>query len=208
MSSIRPRRSVLYLPASNERALEKAKELPVDALILDLEDAVAPEGKATARELACAAAVSDAYGMRELTIRVNGLGSPWHEEDLSAVCAAAPDGIVVPKVGMAREVRSLAVMGARAAGVAVWDGVYNDVRETAGFEEECRQGRELGFDGKTLIHPGKVEAANRTFAPSGEEVERARVTRHRLPAALWCLSARYSVRRSTIGWAGVCASPA
>jgi citrate lyase subunit beta / citryl-CoA lyase len=99
--SVRPRRSVLHLPASNERALEKAKTLPVNALILDLEDAVAPEAKAAARELACAAAVSGAYGMRELTIRINGVGSPWHEEDLSAVCAAGPDGIVVPKVGTA-----------------------------------------------------------------------------------------------------------
>ena len=98
VSDVRPRRSVLYLPASNERALEKAKTLPVDALILDLEDAVAPDAKVPARELACAAAVSGAYGMRELTIRVNGLGSPWHDDDLAAVCAAGPDGIVVPKV--------------------------------------------------------------------------------------------------------------
>ncbi|HEY6741014.1 MAG TPA: CoA ester lyase [Lapillicoccus sp.] len=245
MSSIRPRRSVLYLPASNERALEKAKQLPVDALVLDLEDAVTPDRKAAARELACSAAVSGAYGMRELTIRINGLGSPWHEADLAAASAAGPDGIVVPKVGTAEEVRSLAaameaaeapertalwamvetprailsceeigsassrltvfvlgtndlvkelgtlsvagrgpihtalslaVLGARAAGVTVLDGVYNDVRDPAGFEEECRQGRELGFDGKTLIHPGQVEIANRVFAPSDEEIETARRT--------------------------------
>jgi citrate lyase subunit beta / citryl-CoA lyase len=245
VTSVRPRRSVLYLPASNERALEKAKTLPVDALILDLEDAVAPDAKARARELACAAAASDAYGMRELTVRINGLGTPWHEEDLAAASATGPDGIVVPKVGTADEVRtlvaameaagapertalwamietpravlscaeigsaaprltvlvlgtndlvkelgtlpvagrgpiqtalSLAVLGARAAGVAVLDGVYNDVRDTTGFVEECRQGRELGFDGKTLIHPGQVEAANRIFAPSDEEVETARRT--------------------------------
>ncbi|HEU4997355.1 MAG TPA: CoA ester lyase [Lapillicoccus sp.] len=245
MSEVRPRRSVLYLPASNERALEKAKTLPVDGLILDLEDAVAPDAKATARELACAAAVSGAYGMRELTIRVNGLGTPWHDDDLVAACAAGPDGIVVPKVNSADEVRtlvrameaagapegtalwamvetpraileaavigsasdrltvfvlgtndlvkelgtlsvpgrapvytalSLAVLGARAAGVAVLDGVYNNVRDPEGFAAECRQGRELGFDGKTLIHPGQVETANRVFAPSDDDVETARRT--------------------------------
>ena len=245
MSEVRPRRSVLYLPASNERALEKAKALPVAGLILDLEDAVAPDAKTTARELACAAVVSGAYGMRELTIRVNGLGTPWHDDDLVAACAAGPEGIVVPKVNSADEVRtlvtameaagapertalwamvetpraileaaaigaasdrltvfvlgtndlvkelgtlavpgrapvytalSLAILGARAAGVAVLDGVYNDVRDADGFEAECRQGRELGFDGKTLIHPGQVEAANRVFAPSDEDVETARRT--------------------------------
>jgi citrate lyase subunit beta/citryl-CoA lyase len=245
VTEVHPRRSVLYLPASNERALEKAKTLPVDGLILDLEDAVAPDAKATARELACAAAVSGAYGVRELTIRINGLGSPWHDDDLVAACAAGPDGIVVPKVSSADEVRSLvsameaagapsrtalwamvetpraileaaaigsasprltvfvlgtndlvkelgiqpvasrapiqtalslAVLAARAAAVAVLDGVYNDVRDADGFEAECRQGRELGFDGKTLIHPGQVETANRVFAPSDEEVETARRT--------------------------------
>ena len=93
--AFRPRRSVLYMPSSNERALEKAKSIPCDGLILDLEDAVAPDAKSAARELACAAAVSGAYGMRELTIRINGLGSPWHEDDLAAVCAAGPAGIVV-----------------------------------------------------------------------------------------------------------------
>jgi citrate lyase subunit beta/citryl-CoA lyase len=245
VSEVRPRRSVLYLPASNERALEKAKSLPVDGLILDLEDAVAPDAKSAARELACAAAASGAYGMRELTIRINGLGSPWHEDDLAAVCAAGPAGIVVPKVSRADEVRSLAsamtaagapehtslwamvetpraildcvaigsaserltvlvlgtndlvkelgaqvvpgrtplvtalsmaVLGARAAGVAVLDGVYNDVRDADGFVAECRQGRALGFDGKTLIHPGQVETANRVFAPSDDEVDTARRT--------------------------------
>ncbi len=252
MSHVRPRRSVLYLPASNERALEKAKSLPVDALILDLEDAVAPEAKAVAREQACAAVASGAYGMRELTVRVNGLGSAWHDDDLAAVCAAGPDAIVVPKVDGADEVRSLvetmevagapsrtalwamvetpravldcaaigsasprltvlvlgtndlvkelnarvvpgraplvtalslAVLGARAAGVAVLDGVYNDVRDEDGFAAECRQGRELGFDGKTLIHPGQVETANRVFAPSDEEVATARRTIEAFDAA-------------------------
>jgi citrate lyase subunit beta/citryl-CoA lyase len=252
MSDVRPRRSVLYLPASNERALEKAKTLPVDALILDLEDAVAPDAKAVAREQACAAVASGAYGMRELTVRVNGLGSAWHDDDLAAVCAAGPEAIVVPKVDGADDVRllvetmevagapsrtalwvmvetpravldcaaiasasprltvlvlgtndlvkelnarvvpgraplvtalSLAVLGARAAGVAVLDGVFNDVRDEDGFAAECRQGRELGFDGKTLIHPGQVATANRVFAPSDEEVATARRTIEAFDAA-------------------------
>jgi citrate lyase subunit beta / citryl-CoA lyase len=239
----RPRRSVLYMPSSNERALEKAKSLPVDALILDLEDAVAPEAKEGAREKACAAVRSGEYGRRELTIRVNGLGTRWHDADLAAAAAAGPDAIVVPKVGSADEVRSLvaameasgapertrlwamvetpvavlhaeeiahasdrlgclvlgtndlykelgasvapgraaiqtslqlAVLAARAAGVAVLDGVYNDVVDAEGFIAEARQGRELGFDGKTLIHPLQVGPCNEVFAPSDEQVERAR----------------------------------
>ena len=239
----RPRRSVLYMPSSNERALEKARTLPVDGLILDLEDAVGPDDKPAAREQACAAAASGEYGPREVTIRVNGIGTRWHDADLAAACAAGPDGIVVPKVGSAQEVvdlvaamerhgapdrtrlwamvetpgavldaRAIAsasdrlavlvlgtndlvkelrarfvpgrapllaalsavVLAARAAGVAVLDGVYNDVRDLEGFEVECRQGRDLGFDGKTLIHPGQVEACNAAFAPSDAEVEEAR----------------------------------
>jgi citrate lyase subunit beta / citryl-CoA lyase len=239
----RPRRSVLYMPSSNERALEKAKALPVDGLILDLEDAVGPDDKPGAREKACAAAASGEYGHREVTIRVNGIGTQWHDADLEAACGAGPDGIVVPKVGSAQEVRDLVaamerhgapdrtrlwamvetpgavldaraiasasdrlavlvlgtndlvkelqarfvpgraplltalstvVLAARAAGVAVLDGVYNDVRDLEGFEVECRQGRDLGFDGKTLIHPGQVEACNAAFAPSEAEVEEAR----------------------------------
>ncbi|GIL37638.1 CoA ester lyase [Phycicoccus sp. DTK01] len=239
----RPRRSVLYMPSSNERALEKAKTLPVDGLILDLEDAVGPDDKPQARENACAAAASGDYGHREVTIRVNGLGTEWHDADLEAACAAGPDGIVVPKVGSAQEVRDLVaamerhgapdhtrlwamvetpgavldareiaaasdrlavlvlgtndlvkelqarfvpgraplltalstvLLAARAAGVAVLDGVYNDVKDTEGLEAECRQGRDLGFDGKTLIHPGQVGPCNAAFAPSAEEVEDAR----------------------------------
>ena len=239
----RPRRSVLYMPGSNDRALEKARTLPVDGLILDLEDAVGPDHKEAAREKACAAAASNAYGDREVTIRVNGLGTRWHDDDLAAACAAGPDGIVVPKVDSADEVRSLVaalerhgapertrlwamvetpeavlaageiasasarlavlVMGtndlvkqlgarhvpgreplltalsltllaARRSGVVVLDGVYNDVTDLDGFEAECRQGRDLGFDGKTLIHPGQVEPCNEVFAPSPEEVEDAR----------------------------------
>src|SRR6476469_4689271 len=106
-TTFRPRRSVLYMPSSNERALEKAKTLTVDALILDLEDAVAPEAKDAARENACAAARSGEYGRRELTIRVNGLGSQWHDADLAAASAAGPDAIDVPKVNSADDVRGL-----------------------------------------------------------------------------------------------------
>ena len=238
-----PRRSVLYMPGSNERALEKAKSLPVDGLILDLEDAVAPDAKEQARENACAAVASGEYGNREVTIRVNGSRTQWHDADLAAAAAAGPAGVVVPKVGSADEVRALVaaleragapdhtrlwamvetpeailnvreiahasprlavlVMGtndlvkelradhvpgrgplltalqlsllaAREAGIAVLDGVFNDVRDDAGFEAECVQGRDFGFDGKTLIHPGQVEPCNRVFAPSEEAVADAR----------------------------------
>ncbi|MEO7447587.1 MAG: CoA ester lyase, partial [Humibacillus sp.] len=242
-TAYRPRRSVLYLPASNARALEKAQTIPVDALILDLEDAVAPDAKEVARDNACAAVQSAAYGRRELTIRVNGLESRWHDADLAAAAAAGPDAVVVPKVGSAEEVRALvaameaagapehtrlwamvetpvavlhveeiaraserltclvlgtndlykelgatfapgraaiqtalqlAVLAARAAGVAVIDGVYNDVKDAEGFLAEAHQGREMGFDGKTLIHPGQVEPCNDVFAPTAAQVEHAR----------------------------------
>jgi len=242
-SAYRPRRSVLYMPSSNERALEKAKTLPVDALILDLEDAVAPDAKDAARENACAAARSGEYGRRELTIRVNGLGSRWHDADIAEAAAAGPDAIVVPKVNSADEVRALVaameaagapdhtrlwamvetpvavlhaeeiarasdrlaclvlgtndlykeigatfapgraavqtslqlvLLAARAAGVTVVDGVFNDVKDADGFLAEASQGRELGFDGKTLIHPGQVEPANEVFAPDAAQVEDAR----------------------------------
>jgi citrate lyase subunit beta / citryl-CoA lyase len=238
-----PRRSVLYMPASNERALEKAKSLPVDGLILDLEDAVGPGDKEAARDNACAAARSGEYGHREVTIRVNGMGTQWHEADLEAACGAGPDGIVVPKVNSAKEVKHLVaglarfgapertrlwamvetpeaifnvrkiaqasdrlavlVMGtndlvkelqahhvpgrapllsalswsllaARRSGIAILDGVYNDVRDSDGFAAECAQGRDLGFDGKTLIHPGQVEVCNSTFAPDEAAVDEAR----------------------------------
>ncbi|MCA1782808.1 MAG: CoA ester lyase [Dermatophilaceae bacterium] len=238
-----PRRSVLYMPSSNERALEKAKTLPVDGLILDLEDAVGPGDKPAARDAACAAASSGDYGHRELTIRINGMGTEWHEADLEAACAAGPDGIVVPKVNSAKEVKHLAeammafgspettrlwamietpeaifnvrkiakasdrlavlVMGtndlvkelqahhvpgrapllmalswsllaARRSGIAILDGVYNNVKDADGFAAECVQGRDFGFDGKTLIHPGQVEVCNATFAPDEAAVEEAR----------------------------------
>jgi citrate lyase subunit beta/citryl-CoA lyase len=242
-TAFRPRRSVLYMPASNARALEKARSIPCDGLILDLEDAVAPDAKAAAREAACAAAASGEYGAREVTIRVNGADTEWHADDLRAACDAGPDAVVVPKVDSADAVLQLVeamtghdapehtklwamvetpaamlhaeeiaaasdrltvlVMGtndlvkelyaehvpgrqpvlpalgltllaARATGKAILDGVYNDVKDTDGFLAECRQGRELGFDGKTLIHPGQVAGANETFAPSPQAVEDAR----------------------------------
>jgi citrate lyase subunit beta / citryl-CoA lyase len=243
MTTVRPRRSVLYMPGANERALEKAKSLPADALILDLEDAVAPEAKAQARERVCAAATSGEYGARELTIRVNGLDTPWHADDLAAVAAAGPAAVVVPKVGsvadvaavekaleaggapdhtviwamletpaamfhavdiataserlavlvmgtndLAKELHAehvpgrqplltglgLCVLAARHAGKVILDGVYNDITDAAGFEAECRQGRELGFDGKTLIHPSQLELCNRAFAPGDDQVASAR----------------------------------
>lgn len=243
MSEHTPLRSVLYMPSSNERALEKAKDIACDALILDLEDAVAPDAKPAAREAAAAAAASGAYGRRAVTIRVNGIGTEWHDADLAAAAAAGPAAVVVPKVGSAAEVHRLvealeragapdhtalwamvetptaifdvraiaaasprltalvigtndlvkelygehvpgrapilpslhlAVLAAREAGIAVLDGVYNDVKDTDGFLAECTQGRQMGFDGKTLIHPGQVEGANAAFAPSAEAVEDAR----------------------------------
>lgn len=243
MSEFRPRRSVLYMPSSNERALEKAKTLPVDALILDLEDAVAPDAKAQARRNAAAAVTSGEYGAKELTIRINGADTQWHADDLAAAAEAGPDAIVVPKVNSADAVRSLvdsfgragvpatttlwamiespyailhaeeiaaasdrlnvlvlgtndlvkelfidhvpgrgpigtalqlAVLAARATGRVVLDGVYNDVKNIDGYLAEVEQGRQLGFDGKTIIHPGQIQGANDGFAPSPEAVENAR----------------------------------
>jgi citrate lyase subunit beta/citryl-CoA lyase len=230
------------MPAANERALEKAKGIPADAVIFDLEDAVAPDAKVGARDRACAAAASGGYGRRELAIRVNGLGTAWHADDLRAAAAAGPDAVLVPKVGSAADVHAieaaleaagapertrlwamletatavldareiaraserltvlvlgtndlaqelralpgpgrqpllaalqLCVLAARAAGKVVLDGVHNDTRDLSGFEAECQQGRQLGFDGKTLIHPGQVEPSNRIFAPTPEELEHA-----------------------------------
>ncbi len=230
-------RSALYMPSSNARALEKARTIPADAVIFDLEDAVAPEAKESARDAACAAVTSGAYGRRTLTIRCNGLDTPWGRDDLLAAAAVRPDAVVLPKTSgraslddvaavtgpdvrlwamvetpaavfavreiaahpqvdalvvgtndLARELRAALVPGrapllphlatvvlaAREAGVDVLDGVYNDVRDPVGFEAECRQGAELGFDGKTLVHPSQVEVANRVWAPDEAQVEHAR----------------------------------
>jgi citrate lyase subunit beta / citryl-CoA lyase len=241
--TLRPRRSVLYMPGANERALEKAATLPADALILDLEDAVAPDAKPAARDRVCEAATSGRYGAREVAIRVNGLGTPWHDDDIRAVAQAGPAAVVVPKVDSAEAVHAivkglesggapehtaiwamietpvamlhaeevcqasdrlsvlvmgtndlakelnaehvpgrqplltglgLALLAARATGKVILDGVYNDIKNPEGFEAECLQGRQMGFDGKTLIHPSQVEPCNRVFAPTDDEVDKAR----------------------------------
>ena len=241
----RPRRSALYVPAVNQRALEKARDLAADALIFDLEDSVAPDAKVAARRRAAAAVSSDGYGHRELTIRVNGSGTPWHADDVRAAADAGPHAVVVPKVASAAEVHAveaaleaagapdrtliwgmletpaavlhaeevaaaserltvlvmgtndlagvlhaadqpgrqpllvalqLCLLAACAAGKVLLDGVYNDVADAAGFEAECSQARDLGFDGKTLVHPSQVEPCNRVFAPTEEELARARRT--------------------------------
>jgi len=238
-SDLRPRRSVLYMPAANERALEKAKALSADALIFDLEDAVAPDAKAEARERACSMFAAGGYGNREITIRANGIGTMWHDDDLAAIAAAGPDGVVVPKVNSAADVHAiesalerhgapdrtriwamletpvamlhaeeicaaserlnvlvmgtndlakelhaqrvpgrdpllgglyLALLAARATDKVILDGVFNDIKDDEGFASECRQGRQMGFDGKTLVHPSQVEPCNRAFSPEPEEV--------------------------------------
>jgi citrate lyase subunit beta/citryl-CoA lyase len=246
--TIRPRRSVLYMPGSNARALEKARTLPADALILDLEDAVVPDAKSTARNQVCAAVREGRYGSREVVIRINALDTPWGENDLAAAAGAAPDAILVPKVSstetlvavglrlrrhgapertrvwamietpfallnapaiasaahdvdtrlscfvmgtndIAKETRARllpgrapmlpwlmnAVAAARAYGIDILDGVYNDLSDEEGFRTECEQGRDCGFDGKSLIHPGQIAAANEVFAPSPDDVREARV---------------------------------
>ncbi len=239
---VRPRRSVLYMPGANTRALDKARSLPADALIFDLEDAVAPDAKEAARANVVAAARSRSYGKREIVIRCNGLTTPWGEADVAAVAQSGADAILVPKVESAADVatvvalldragapRSMAVwammetpkgilkadeiagahprlqlfvmgtndlvkdmrarhtamrlpmvtalglgmLAARAHGLTILDGVYNDIQDVEGFKAVCRQGLEMGFDGKTLIHPSQVEPCNEIFAPSPAELEMA-----------------------------------
>jgi citrate lyase subunit beta/citryl-CoA lyase len=235
------------MPGSNARALEKAKTLPVDAMILDLEDSVAPDAKAAARDQVVSAVKAGGFGSREVVIRINGADTPWHADDLSAAAHAAPDAILVPKVAspgtleligrrmldmgtdhrtrvwamietplavfnilaiaaeakdsesrlsvfvmgtndLAKETRARLVPGrapmlawlstcvaaARHYGVDILDGVYNDIGNAEGFVAECRQGVELGFDGKTLIHPSQIEPCNAAFSPSADEVAQAR----------------------------------
>ncbi|MBS4049230.1 MAG: CoA ester lyase [Alphaproteobacteria bacterium] len=237
-ATARPRRSVLYMPGSNARALEKAKSLAADALILDLEDAVAPDAKALAREQVCKAVVDGGYGARELIIRTNGLDTPWGKDDIIAAAKAAPDAILLPKVESAAQVQEaetllqqhgeektaiwcmmetpkgilhaeqiasasprlaalvmgtsdlvkdlnaqhtplrlpvltslgICMLAARAYDLAILDGVYLDLDDDAGFEAACQQGLELGFDGKTLIHPKTLEITNRVYAPSAAQV--------------------------------------
>lgn len=240
---IRPRRSVLYMPGANARALEKARALPADALILDLEDAVAPEAKTEARERVAEAVRARGFGPREVVIRVNAIETPWGIADLEAAVAAGPDAILIPKVSspgdivsaakflrarqaspgtrlwammetpaailnardiaaaatdpgnrlsclvlgtndLVKETRARAdagrvavvpwlatcVLAARAYGLDVLDGVYNDFKDETGFRAECEQGRSLGMDGKTLIHPAQIAPCNDIFSPSHEEV--------------------------------------
>jgi citrate lyase subunit beta/citryl-CoA lyase len=235
----RPRRSMLYMPGANARALEKAKTLPADSLILDLEDAVAPDAKALARKQVIEAVKAGGYGKRELVIRMNSLDTGWGHEDVLALANAGAHAILIAKVESAAQVQhveallneykspddlalmamietpmgvlnaaeiaratprmiclvmgtsdltkdlhaahtkerlpmltslGLCLLAARANRIAIVDGVHLDLADDAGFDDACKQGRELGFDGKTLIHPKQVEGANRVFAPSAEEV--------------------------------------
>ncbi|MFZ4066274.1 MAG: HpcH/HpaI aldolase/citrate lyase family protein [Phenylobacterium sp.] len=241
MSPARPRRSALYMPAGNPRAIEKAQSLACDVVILDLEDSVAPEAKPAARDLAVAATAEGGFGRRELVVRVNGLDTPWGEADLAAVSAGAvrPHAVLAPKVStpadvaaytarlpqgvdlwimvetcaslfaldrlaatggplsalvvgsndLVKEMRcrvdaerrplqaalSLTVAAGRAFGLTVLDGVWNDIADLAGLEVQCRQGVEFGFDGKTLIHPDQIAAANQAFSPDPEELAWAQI---------------------------------
>jgi len=243
-TSHRPRRSCLYMPGANARALEKARELPADTLILDLEDAVAPEAKGEARGAIAAALAAGGYGKRELVVRMNGLDSEWGHADLEMAVKSGAAAVLAPKVtglrdierldaalkkagagegfalwvmietplailnikeiaaastgshlttfvmgtnDLAKEYRArmtpdrlafqtalqLSVAAARAYGLTAIDGVYNDIKNEDGFRHECEQGRDLGFDGKTLIHPSQLEDCNRIFAPSRHDVEQA-----------------------------------
>jgi citrate lyase subunit beta/citryl-CoA lyase len=238
-SDLRPRRSVLYMPAANERALEKAKSIAADALIFDLEDAVAPDAKDTARDNAVAATRSGAYGNREITIRCNGLSTQWGAADIAAAATSGAAAVVIPKVDsagyldeisrmldaagapasmtiwamietptaildarpicqhrrvnvlvmgnndLAKELRTgvmpertpllpalaIALLAAREAGKVILDGVYNDVKDEPGFLAEAQQGKAMGFDGKTLVHPSQVGPANAVWAPTAPEIE-------------------------------------
>ncbi len=245
--TIRPRRSVLYMPGANARALEKAGTLPVDGVILDLEDSVAPDAKEVARDQVVMAVKAGGFGTREVFIRVNGVDTPWHADDLTAAAHAAPDAILVPKVSapetleligrrlldmgtnhrtrvwamietplaifnilsiaaqardsesrltglvmgtndLAKDTRarlvpgrapmlswlSMCVAAARIHGIEILDGVYNDLSNMDGFAAECAQGVELGFDGKTLIHPNQIAPCNAAFSPTDADVAQAR----------------------------------
>lgn len=245
--AFRPRRSVLYMPGSNARAIEKARTLAADGVILDLEDAVAPDAKEQARQQVSDAVKAGGFGAREVFIRVNGIDTPWHADDLAAAAHAGPDAILIPKVGrvdqleligqrlldmktdhktrvwamietpeaifninalaavardsetrlagfvmgtndLAKETRARLMPGrapmlswlatcllaAHAHGVDILDGVYNNLSDAKGFEEECIQARDMGFDGKTLIHPNQIEPCNAVFSPGADEVTHAR----------------------------------
>jgi citrate lyase subunit beta/citryl-CoA lyase len=246
-ASIRPRRSLLYMPGSNARAVEKARTLPADGVILDLEDSVAPDIKPEARGQVAAAVKPGGFGSREVFIRTNGFDTPWFSDDLTAAAQAAPDGIVVPKISspdqleqigqrlldlrtdpktriwamiespqavfnvlsiaasakdsetrlagfvmgtndIAKDTRARIVPGrwpmiawlmdciaaARIHGIEILDGVYNNISDAEGFAKECEQARDMGFDGKTLIHPNQIGPCNAAFTPPADEVALAR----------------------------------
>lgn len=241
--TLRPRRSALYLPGNNARALAKGRTLPADVLLFDLEDAVGPDAKADSRTRVREAVSSGGYQPREVVVRVNGLGTEWHDDDLAAAAGSSADGVLVPKVEEGEQVRalcaaldrlgapeslqlwvmietpraffrveeiasasdrltalvvgtndlvnelhalhvpgrspiatalSLAVLGARAAGKTVLDGVFNDIGDDDGFRAEAEQARQWGFDGKTLIHPSQIAPANDVFGPSDREIAESR----------------------------------
>jgi citrate lyase subunit beta/citryl-CoA lyase len=244
---IRPRRSVLYMPGSNARAIEKARTLPADAIILDLEDSVAPDAKLAARAQVAQAVAARGFGLREVIVRINGLDTEWWLEDLNAVAKAKPDGVLVPKISIPNNLEDVAerlvdisadhkmrvwammemplamlnardiaavgkdvetrlegfVMGtndlaketrakitpgrapllpwlmncvaaARAFGLNILDGVYGDLGNAAGFVRECEEARDMGFDGKTLIHPNQIAPCNAAFSPSADEIAEAK----------------------------------
>ena len=244
---IRPRRSPLFMPGSNARALEKARNLPADGLILDLEDSVAPDAKALARDQIAAAIAAKGFGRREILIRINSLDTPWWNIDIAMAGKARPDGILVPKISSVADLKAIAdrlaevnadpsipvwamietaravldaeelaaasrdpkmrlagfvfgpndlsretrikmmpgraamlplithcILATRAHGLEILDGPYSDFSNVDGFGQECTQARDLGFDGKTLIHPGQIEACNAIFTPPEEEVAQAR----------------------------------
>lgn len=234
---VRPRRSALYLPASNQRAITKARELPCDVIILDLEDAVAPEAKADARAQAVAALGEGGFGTREVVVRINGLDTEWGEADLNALSQTPPAAVLVPKIVAASDIADyrsklggaiplwamvetaasvfrldeiagaegleafvmgtndlaketgarlggerlpfvgalgLAVAAARAHGITIFDGVFNDIDDEQGFIAEARQGADFGFDGKTLIHPRQIDPCNAAFSPDAAEIAWAR----------------------------------
>jgi len=245
--TIRPRRSVLYMPGANARALEKARTLSCDAVILDLEDAVAPDAKVAARQQVMTAVTAGGYGAREVIVRINGLDTAWWRDDLAAAARARPDGILVPKVSNPAHLRTVAqrltdiaadhtirvwamietplaiinageiaataqnpetrlagfvmgtndlakesrakllqgrapmvpwlatgVLAAHAYGIDILDGVYNDIADEEGFRRECGQGRDMGFDGKTLIHPSQIAPCNAAFSPGEADIAQAR----------------------------------
>ena len=244
---VRPRRSLLFMPGSNARALEKGRNLPADGLILDLEDSVAPEAKALARDQIAGAIATGGFGKREILIRTNALDTPWWMDDVMMAAKVRPDGILVPKVSSVDDLRTIArclldadaapsirvwtmietaravlhaeelaaasrntdtrlagfvfgpndisretrirmqpgratmlplithcILATRAYGLEILDGPYSDFSNFNGFGQECTQARDLGFDGKTLIHPGQIEACNAIFTPPAEEVAQAR----------------------------------